>query len=118
MLCVPPQQSAGQSFVSKWKDNQRFPVSSYRSKNSTIVANENVEQETNESNSIESETARDAEDETTVTENYAVQEEEEQEQQTERDTTDDNNSYNSESITTEGFSYTTEPATEYDNLTE
>lgn len=62
MLCVPPQQSAGQGFISKWKENHRFPVSSYRSKNSSITAADN------ENNSVESETHL---YETTITENYS-----------------------------------------------
>lgn len=70
MLCVPPQSSAGQSFVSKWKDNPRFPVS-YRSKNSTIQAEGSDDENTNDINSgIENETIRVEEDDTTVTEAY------------------------------------------------
>lgn len=72
MLCVPPKPSAGQSFVSKWTDNPRFPVS-YRSKNSTIQAegSDDDNSNTNDINSdIENETNKINEDETTVTDSY------------------------------------------------
>lgn len=143
MLCVPPQSSTTQSFVSKWKENTRFPVSSYRSKNSTITAEERVDTDVDnnntvneitreneqDTNSLESETARNANtvEETTITENYAMQDEEMVEDETEaadvqqddENTTDveiesENDDYNFG--TTEGYSYTTDAVT--DNLTE
>lgn len=143
MLCVPPQQSTTQSFVSKWKENTRFPVSSYRSKNSTITAEERVdtdvsdaanneinEENDRDTNSIESETARNANtvvDETTITENYAMQDEEmvedeteatEMEQEEQATEAEAEMSENDDYFgTTEGFSYTTEAATD-ENLTE
>uniref|UniRef100_A0A336MIY0 CSON015515 protein n=2 Tax=Culicoides sonorensis TaxID=179676 RepID=A0A336MIY0_CULSO len=152
MLCVPPQQqqSTTQSFVSKWKENTRFPVSSYRSKNSTITAEERIDTDVNEDNEItqnenteqentandeavESETARNTNndnvvDETTITENYAMQDEEMVEDETEAtdvqqeesttDTDDNESEINAEDFgTTEGYSFTTDGVTE-DNFTE
>lgn len=132
MLCVPPQQSTTQSFVSKWKENTRFPVSSYRSKNSTITAEERVdtdvdtnnneitreqeEQVNQHTNSIESETARNANvvEETTITENYAMQDEELVEDETEANETqqndgeDDNNTTDAEMESENDYFGTTE----------
>lgn len=119
MLCVPPQNTQSQSFVSKWKENTRFPSSQYRSKNSTITAEERVDTEDNneikenEEKTIESETARgNGVEETTIAENYAMQDEVEEEEATETQTQEIFESTDDYFGTTEGYAaYTTDAVT-------
>jgi len=54
MLCVPPQTPTNQGFLTKWKDTAEYPLTSYRSKNSTIIANEIINPL--DSNLVENET--------------------------------------------------------------